>query len=150
VTIDSASFVRGLRRRAGGWASSVTRSMLATVGSPVARSGDTLSADDLVRLYSPSLPYPPRPQLRPLPEFAGTALSRPDSAVQVRVERFVLQQYVAGRSLRELAELTDRSHSAVRNILDKHGVRRGAAVVPCRGPGRAVTCARCGHKSGIS
>jgi DNA-binding NarL/FixJ family response regulator len=44
--------------------------------------------------------------------------------VQARVETFVLEQYAAGRSLREIAELTDRSFSAVRNILDKHGVRR--------------------------
>ena len=44
----------------------------------------------------------------------------------------MLEQYADGRSLREIAELTDRSHGAVRNILDKHGVRRcgpGAAVV---------------------
>ncbi len=78
------------------------------------------------------MPYPPRPQLRPLPEFAGTAVSRPDPAVQARVEAFVLEQYAGGRSLREIAELTDRSHSAVRNILDKHGVHRrgrGAVVV---------------------
>ncbi|WP_242654216.1 helix-turn-helix domain-containing protein [Klenkia soli] len=52
--------------------------------------------------------------------------------MQARVERFVLEQYAAGRSLRELAELTDRSFSAVRKILDRHGVRRrpvGAAAV---------------------
>ncbi|MFQ1002625.1 helix-turn-helix domain-containing protein [Modestobacter sp. SSW1-42] len=78
------------------------------------------------------MPYPPRPQLRPLPEFAGTAVSRPDPAVQARVESFVLEQYAGGRSLREIAELTDRSHSAVRNILDRHEVRR-------RGCGAAVT-----------
>ncbi|MGY1684959.1 helix-turn-helix domain-containing protein [Geodermatophilus sp. SYSU D00867] len=35
-----------------------------------------------------------------------------------------MEQYAAGRSLRELAELTDRSFSAVRKILDRHGVRR--------------------------
>ena len=78
------------------------------------------------------MPYPPRPQLRPLPEFAGTAVSRPAPAVQARVEAFVLEQYAGGRSLREIAELTDRSHSAVRNILDKHGVGRrgrGANIV---------------------
>lgn len=63
------------------------------------------------------MPYPPRPQLRPLPEFAGTARPRPDPAVQARVEHFVLDQYSAGRSLREIGELTDRSFSAVRNIL---------------------------------
>ena len=43
------------------------------------------------------------------------------------MEAFVLEQYGAGRSLRELAELTDRSCSAVCNILDKHGVRRRAS-----------------------
>ncbi len=47
-------------------------------------------------------------------------------AKPARVERFIVEQYTAGRSLRELAELTDRSFSAVRNILDKHGVRRRA------------------------
>lgn len=78
------------------------------------------------------MPYPPRPQLRPLPEFAGTASPRPDPAIQARVERFVVEQYQGGRSLREIAELTDRSFSAVRNILAKHGVVRrevGASVV---------------------
>jgi hypothetical protein len=84
------------------------------------------------------MPYPPRPQLRPMPEFVGTAVSRPDWAVQARVGRFVLEQYAAGRSLREIAELTDRSWSAVRNILHKHGVRRrlGGALdikAPLRG-----------------
>ena len=55
--------------------------------------------------------------------------------MQARVERFILDGYSAGRSLRELAELTDRSHSAVRNILHKHGVRRrSAGAAPARGP----------------
>ncbi|WP_369137393.1 helix-turn-helix domain-containing protein [Modestobacter versicolor] len=77
------------------------------------------------------MPYPPRPLLRPLPEFAGTASPQPDRAVQARVERFVLEQYAEGRSLRELAELTDRSFSAVRKILDKHGIkRRGSGAQP--------------------
>src|SRR3712207_6533608 len=77
------------------------------------------------------MPYPPRPQLRPLAEFAGTASPRPDPTMQARVERFILEQYAAGRSLRELAELTDRSFSAVRNILKKYGViRRGVGAVP--------------------
>jgi hypothetical protein len=79
------------------------------------------------------VPYPPRPQLRPLPEFAGTPSPRPDPAVQARVETFVVEQYAAGRSLRELSELTDRSFSAIRNILQRHGIRRrgtGAAALP--------------------
>jgi DNA-directed RNA polymerase specialized sigma24 family protein len=67
-----------------------------------------------------------------LPEFAGTASPRPDPAAQARVEAFIVEHYAAGRSLRELAELTDRSFSAVRNILTRHGIRRreaGAAAV---------------------
>jgi hypothetical protein len=44
--------------------------------------------------------------------------------VQARVEVFIVEQYRAGRSLRELSELTDRSFSAVRNILSRHGVHR--------------------------
>jgi hypothetical protein len=76
------------------------------------------------------VPYPPRPQLRPLPEFAGTASPRPDPAVQARVEAFIVEQYAAGRSLRELSELTDRSFSAVRNILNRRGVHRRGAGAP--------------------
>ena len=63
------------------------------------------------------MPYPPRPQLQPRPEFAGSASPRPNPAVQAQVEDFIVEQYTAGRSLRQLAELTDRSFSAVRNIL---------------------------------
>nr|WP_246405571.1 helix-turn-helix domain-containing protein [Modestobacter versicolor] len=66
-------------------------------------------------------------------EFAGTATSRPEPRIQALVEEFVIEQYRDGRSLREIAELTDRSHSAVRNILDKHGVHRrgrGASKQP--------------------
>jgi DNA-binding NarL/FixJ family response regulator len=65
-------------------------------------------------------------------EFVGSNKSRPDPVVQRRVEGFVLTRYAEGKSLREIAELTDRSYSAVRNMLDKHGVRRrpsGAGVV---------------------
>lgn len=43
------------------------------------------------------------------------------------MEAFIVEQYALGRSLRQLAELTDRSFSAVRNTLDKHGVRRRSA-----------------------
>ncbi|MGY1829049.1 helix-turn-helix domain-containing protein [Geodermatophilus sp. SYSU D01180] len=53
------------------------------------------------------------------------------------MERYVVDQYAAGRSLRELAELTDRSFSAVRKILDRHGVRRrgvGAARLTAEPP----------------
>ncbi|MGY1651780.1 helix-turn-helix domain-containing protein [Geodermatophilus sp. SYSU D01119] len=39
----------------------------------------------------------------------------------------MVSQYANGPSLREIAELTDRSFSAVRNILDKHGMKRRSA-----------------------
>jgi hypothetical protein len=89
----------------------------------------------VVPRYRAPLPYPPRPQLRPLPEFSGTASPRPDPTVQARVEAFIVEQYAAGRSSRQLAEPTDRSFSAVRNILSKHGVhRRGSGAESLRGP----------------
>ncbi len=70
--------------------------------------------------------YPPRPHLRALPEFAGTAQAGNPAAdgVQERLEVFVVEQYRSGRSLREIAELVDRTQTAVRRVLDKHGVRR--------------------------
>jgi len=77
------------------------------------------------------VPYPPRPQLQPLPEFRGTATSRPSPELLHRLSSFVVERYDAGLSLRQIAELTDRSFSAVRRILDSRGVRRrppGAAV----------------------
>ena len=76
------------------------------------------------------MPYPPRPQLRPLPEFAGTR----DGAhplLQARLETFIIASYREGRSLREIAELVDRTQTAVRRVLGKHGVpRRPAGARP--------------------
>lgn len=85
------------------------------------------------------MPYPPRPQLQPLQEFRGTATSQPSAELRERRAAFVLEQYTAGRSLREIAELTDRSFSAVRNILERRGKRRravGAATQPPHPPTR--------------
>jgi hypothetical protein len=79
------------------------------------------------------VPCPPRPRLRPLPEFAGTASPQPNLEVQARVEAFIVEQYAAGRSLRQLAELTDRSFSAVHNIRNRRGVhRRGVGATALR------------------
>lgn len=80
------------------------------------------------------MPYPPRPHLRPLAPFVGTARSGnpADGDVQRNLEEFVVEQYRKGRSLREIAELVDRSQTAVRRVLDKHGVPRrprGAATL---------------------
>ncbi|PZU40259.1 MAG: transcriptional regulator [Arsenicicoccus sp.] len=42
------------------------------------------------------------------------------------VKTFLVREYLAGRSLRELTEITGRSHGAVRNILERAGApRRG-------------------------
>lgn len=78
------------------------------------------------------MPYPPRPQLRPLPGFVGTARSGtvPSQRLQAQLEEFVLAEYAAGRSLRQIAELIDRSPTAVRRVLDKHGVSRRAVGAP--------------------
>jgi hypothetical protein len=75
--------------------------------------------------------YPPRPTLRPLPEFAGTAI--PGARASTALIAYVVNEYLGGRSLRQLAELTDRSHCAVRNILQRAGGYRratGAPLVP--------------------
>jgi hypothetical protein len=75
--------------------------------------------------------YPPRPQLRPRPEFKGTATpGRPAPDAHQRVVDYVLAEYAAGRSLRQIAELTDRSFSAVRNILHRAGIHRREAGAP--------------------
>ena len=53
--------------------------------------------------------------------------------MQARVEAFIVRQYAVGRSLRQLGEPTDRSFSAVRSILSKHGVhRRGSGAESLR------------------
>jgi hypothetical protein len=80
--------------------------------------------------------YPPGPRLRPLPEFSGTAKPRPDPTLQARVEAFIVEQYAAGRSLRQLAELTDQSFSAVGTSSPGRCVhRRGAGALALPEPG---------------
>lgn len=78
------------------------------------------------------MPYPSRPVLDPLPEFKGTATVRQTPAQRARLISFAAEQYAAGRSLREIAELTDRTQSAVRRALD-------ASSVPRRGRGAPRT-----------
>lgn len=84
------------------------------------------------------MPYPPRPQLHPLPAFAGTARSGtvPSQRLQAQLEAFVVGEYAAGRSLRQIAELIDRSPTAVRRVLDKHRVPRRAVGAPRQGAQR--------------
>lgn len=76
------------------------------------------------------MPYPSRPVLDVLPEFAGTNSTRQTAEQRRQLLEFVAEQYAAGRSLRELAELTGRTQSAIRRALDQAGVprrSRGAA-----------------------
>ena len=72
------------------------------------------------------MPYPPRPQLAPLPQFAGTARNGtiPSRDLQNQLEAYVVTAYLHGRSLREIAELVDRTQTAVRRVLNKHQVPR--------------------------
>jgi hypothetical protein len=61
-----------------------------------------------------------------LPQFVGTARTRQSAEERRELLDFVAREYAAGRSLRELGELTGRSQTAVRRALEQAGVpRRG-------------------------
>lgn len=93
-------------------------------------------------------PYPGRPVRRPLERFAGTG-GHGGAAADAALVAFVLEEYAAGRSLREIAELTDRSHSAVRYLLDRRGVlRRGRGARPLDEAGPDAGPAGAGGASG--
>ena len=72
--------------------------------------------------------YPGRPVLEPLARFRGTATTRQTAEQRYELLAFAAEQYVGGRSLREIAELTDRTQSAIRRALAQAGV-------PLRGRG---------------
>mgnify|MGYP003416249049 FL=1 len=59
------------------------------------------------------MPYPSRPVLEALPEFQGTATVRQSAEQRARLVTFSAEQYRAGRSLRQIAELTDRSQTVL-------------------------------------
>ena len=81
------------------------------------------------------VPNPARPVLEPLPQFAGSNTVRPTPAQRAELLAFAAAAYAEGRSLREIAELTGRTQSAVRRALDQAGVaRRGRGAYPARGP----------------
>lgn len=78
------------------------------------------------------MPYPGRPVLEVLPEFVDSAVIRQTPEQRARLLAFCAEQYAAGRSIHELAQLTGRTQSAVRRALDQAGVHRrgrGAQVV---------------------
>jgi hypothetical protein len=82
------------------------------------------------------------PALQPLPEFRCTATSRPSPELLDLLNTFVVEQYLAGLSLRQIAELTDRSFSGVRRILATRGVRRWPAGAAARLRLRALAVRR--------
>jgi len=64
--------------------------------------------------------------LEVLPQFRGDLKNGYNLFQRDRFDRFVAEQYGAGRSLREIGELTGRTQSAVRASLDRTGTpRRG-------------------------
>jgi hypothetical protein len=110
-------------------------------------SDEQVRSDRIPRLLQQE-PYPLRLRLRPLPEFEGSNKSRPDPAMERQVEAFVLAQYAAGRSAPEIAEPTDRSFSAVRNIRGMHGThRRASGAERYEQSERLSACARCRYVS---
>lgn len=77
------------------------------------------------------MPYPGRPVLEPLPQFRGTAGTRQTPQQRAALLEYVAREYRDGRSLRELAQLTDRTQTAIRRALDQAGVpRRGRGAQP--------------------
>ena len=76
------------------------------------------------------MPYPGRPVFHVLPQFVGTGGVRQTDEQRARLLAFCAEQYAAGRSIHELAELTGRSQSAVRRALDQAGVRRRGRGAP--------------------
>lgn len=62
--------------------------------------------------------------LEVLPEFVGTSSTRQTPEQRERLLAFCADEYDAGRSIRELAELTGRTQTAVRRALDQAGIQR--------------------------
>lgn len=57
--------------------------------------------------------YPSRPSLPVLPEFDGTATTRQTAEQRSSLLAFARREYLDGRSLRQIAELTGRTQSVL-------------------------------------
>ena len=79
--------------------------------------------------------YPDRPTLGVLRQFRGDLKNGYNTFQRDRFDRFVAEQYKAGRSLREIGELTGRTQTAVRASLDRTGTPRRARGAPRLRPG---------------
>ena len=74
--------------------------------------------------------YAGRPTLGVLAEFRGSASTRQSPEQRRRLREFVAAVYQRGRSLRELAEMTVRTQTAVRRSRDEACVERRASGAP--------------------
>lgn len=78
------------------------------------------------------MPYPPRPVRDVLPQFRGDLKNGYNQFQRDRFDQFVAEQYITGRSLREIGELTGRTQTAVRASLERTKTPRrprGAPIV---------------------
>lgn len=80
--------------------------------------------------------YPSRPTREVLPQFRGDLKNGYNHFQRDRFDRFVAERYVAGLSLREIAELTGRTQTAVRASLDRTRTPRRARGAPALRGGR--------------
>lgn len=80
--------------------------------------------------HDEAMAYPSRKSLDPLPRFTASSGTRQTSDQRADLLAFVAAEYASGRSLRELAELTDRTQTAVRRALDQAGVARRPSGAP--------------------
>lgn len=74
--------------------------------------------------------YPGRPTLKVLARFVGTAGVHQTPQQRQQLRLYVATEYAAGRSLRELAELTGRTQTAIRRALEEEGVPRRGRGAP--------------------
>lgn len=74
--------------------------------------------------------YPGRKVHDVLPQFVGTNVVKPTAGQRAELLAFVAKEYPAGRSLRELAELTGRTQAAIRRALEQVGVPRRGRGAP--------------------
>jgi hypothetical protein len=78
--------------------------------------------------------YPGRRVLDVLSEFLDSNSTRPTAEQHARLIKFARERYRAGRSLREIAELTGRTQTAIRRALDQAGVPRRPRGAPTINP----------------
>lgn len=77
--------------------------------------------------------YPARVVPAPLTQFVGSAGSHQTAEQRAALVEFVAAGYRDGKSLRELADLTSRTQTAVRRALDQAGVPRRGSGAPSLG-----------------